>query len=222
MAVSRLSLVFGAALLGFASNAFAFEKCDAETDAKKKEKCEATEAKQVAKLRKSTTPFKPSALDAKFAALDGDDKNPFNQDDYYVGNIETGSKSFDELAGSVARINAALTMARYADSLAKAGKNDEAKAIAADLIPVLAKLKDDVKAIKESIDKVKADPAAIVKDNPMALPKVAKALPGLLTTVVDAATGIPAAIKSVDTLAKGAGAAAVEMATDKAKDAASN
>ena len=220
MAVSRLSLVFGAALLGFASNAFAFEKCDAEQDEKKKAKCEATEAKQLEKLRKSTTPFKPSILDAKFAALDGDDKNPFNMDDYYVGTIETGSKTFDELAASVVRINAALTMARYADSLAKQGKNDEAKAVAADLIPVLTKLKDDVKAIKESIDKVKANPAAIATDNPLAVPKIAKALPGLLTTVVDAATSIPAAIKSVDTLAKGAGAAAKDMATEKAKDAA--
>ena len=216
------------ALLGlglfFSSAAFAedakpdFVKCEGETDEKKKDKCNATEAKRVAKARGNSTLFKPSMLSEKFAGLDEDAKNPFNQDSFYVGTIATGSKDVDAVLTSVAKIDGAITMASYIGYLNKTGKSDEAKALATDLIPVLTKLGDDVKAIKESIDKIKANPAAVAA-NPAAVPKIVKALGPALVTVGGAAAELPKALGAIKPIAAGAAGAAVEAAGDKAKDA---
>jgi hypothetical protein len=216
------------ALLGlglfFSSAAFAedakpdFVKCEGETDEKKKEKCNATEAKRVAKARGNSTLFKPSMLSEKFAGLDEDAKNPFNQDSFYVGTIATGSKDVDAVLASVAKIDGAITMASYIGYLNKTGKGDEAKALATDLIPVLKKQIDEVKAIKESIEKIKANPAAVVS-NPMDAPKILKAIVPALATAVGAVAELPKAAGALGPIASGAGAAAVEAAKDKAADA---
>ena len=215
------------ALLGFAlllpASAFAqdadFVKCAGEEDEKTKTKCNAKEAKRVAKARTASTLYKPSMLSEKFAALDDDAKNPFNQDSFYVGVIATGSKDVDAVLASVAKIDGAITMASYIGYLNKSGKADEAKALAGDLIPVLTKLKDEVKTIKESIDKIKANPAAVAA-NPMDVPKIAKAIVPALATVVGATAELPKALGAVKPLAGGAAGAAVDMAKDKAADKA--
>lgn len=216
------------ALLGlglfFSSAAFAeeakadFVKCEKETDEKKKEKCNATEAKRVAKARTNSTLFKPSMLSDKFAGLDEDAKNPFNQDSFYVGTIATGSKDVDAVLASVAKIDGAITMASYIGYLNKTGKGDEAKALATDLIPVLTKLGEEIKTIQESINKIKANPAAVAA-NPMDVPKIAKAIVPALATVVGAVTELPKAAGALKPIASGAGAAAVDAAKDKAADA---
>jgi hypothetical protein len=214
------------ALLGlglfFSSAAFAedakpdFVKCEGETDEKKKDKCNATEAKRVAKARSKSTLLKPSMLSEKFAALDDDAQNPFNQNSFYVGTIATGNKDADAILASVAKIDGAITMASYIGYLNKTGKGDEAKALATDLIPVLTKLGEEVKSIQESINKIKADPKALGAD---AL-KVVPALAPALATVVGAVTELPKAATALKPIAAGAGAAAVEAAKDKAGDAA--
>lgn len=217
------------ALLGlglfFSSAAFAedapkpdFVKCEKETDEKKKEKCNATEAKRVAKARGNSTLFKPSMLSDKFAGLDDDAKNPFNQDSFYVGTIATGSKDVDAVLTSVAKIDGAITMASYIGYLNKTGKGDEAKALATDLIPVLTKLGEEIKTIQESINKIKANPAAVAA-NPMDVPKIAKAIVPALATVVGAVTELPKAAGALKPIASGAGAAAMDAAKDKAADA---
>lgn len=217
------SSLFALALL-FPATAFAedapapdFVKCADKPDGER-EKCNAKAAKAVGKARAASTLYKPSMLSDKFAGLDEDAKNPFNQDSFYVGVIETGSKDVDAMLASVAKIDGAITMASYIGYLSKTGKSDEAKALASDLIPVLTKLGDDVKAIKESIDKIKANPAAVAS-SPAAVPKIVKALGPALVTVGGAAAELPKALGAIKPIAAGAAGAAVEAAGDKAKDA---
>ncbi len=219
------SVFFGLALLvpasSFAQDEAAapdFVKC-ADKEGDDKDKCNAKAAKNVAKARKASTLYKPSMLSDKFAGLDADDKNPFNIDSFYVGVIETGSKDVDAVLASVAKIDAAITMTSYVGYLSKSGKSDEAKALATDLIPVLTKLGEDVKAITESINKIKADPKSVANP-PTALPKIVKALPPALATVGGAVAELPKALGAVKPIASGAAGAAVEAAGDKAKDAA--
>lgn len=216
-ALLGLALLFPAS--AFAEDAADFVKCAGEEDAKKKDKCNATEAKRVAKARTASTLYKPSMLSEKFAALDDDAKNPFNQDSFYVGVIATGSKDVDAVLTSVAKIDGAITMASYIGHLNKTGKADEAKALATDLIPVLTKLGEEVKAIKESVEKIKANPAAVVS-NPMDAPKIVKAIVPALATVVGATVELPKALGAIKPLAGGAAGAAVDAAKDKAADKA--
>lgn len=217
-AILSLGLLFSST--AFAEDAKAdFVKCEGETDEKAKTKCNDKEAKRVSKARAASTLYKPSQLSDKFAGLDEDAKNPFNQDSFYVGIIATGSKDVDAVLTSVAKIDGAITMASYIGYLNKTGKGDEAKALATDLIPVLTKLGDEVKTIKESIDKIKANPAAVAA-NPMDVPKIVKAIVPALATVVGAATELPKALGAVKPIAAGAAGAAVEAAKDKATDAA--
>lgn len=218
LAVAGLVFLFSASAIS--TDAHAYVKCDAEEDEAKKAKCEGKEAKRIAKLRSKTTPFKPSALSAAYAGMDADDKNIFNMDDWYVPTYETGVKDVDTLLGSVSRIDAALTMAAYIGKLNKDGKADEAKALAKDLLPELKKMKDDVKAITDSINKIKADPKSVVASNPAALPKVLGALGTATTTLPALVAEIPKALGAIGPIAGGAAGAAVEGAVDKAKDAA--
>ena len=181
------------ALLGFAllapvslyaTDAAAFAKCDAMEDAKKQAKCEKKESKRIAKLRAKTTPLAPSAVNAGLASLDAEDANPFNMDDYYVPAYEPlNIENVDKVLGGVNRIDAALTMANYIGQLNKDGKTDEAKTLATALLPELVKMKDDIKGIKEGIEAIKADPASVVKDNPMAAPKVVSGATSALAIV---------------------------------------
>lgn len=217
------------ALLGFAlllpvatfsADALAFEKCDAMDDEKAKAKCEKKETKRVAKLRKKTTPLKPSAISDKFASLDADDKNPFNMDDYYLGTSETGIKPLDELVASVNRIQGAVAMAGYVGKLNKDGDKDTAKALASDLLPVLKDMKTEVDAIKAKVNEIKADPASLVKDNPAAALKIPGAIGPVATQLPQTIAALPKAISAIGPIAAGAAGAAAEGAMDAAKGAA--
>lgn len=213
------------ALLGFAllvpattfsADALAFAKCDKMEDEKKKAKCEKGETKRITKLRAKTTPLKPSAISPAFADLDGDDANPFNMDDFYLGTKTTGIAAVDEITAGANRIMGAVAMAAYIGSM-----EDKAAAtkLAAGLLPVLAKLPDEGKAIVEKAKAAVADPTSLVKDNPAAALKI----PGALGPVVGQLPGtlgdIPEALKSVKALAGGAAGAAMGAAMDKAKEA---
>ena len=204
----------------YSADAAAFAKCDKMEDDKKKAKCEKSETKRIAKLRKKTTPFKPSAISDSFAALDGDDANPFNTDDYYLGISETGIKPLDELVASVVRIQGAVALATYVGALDKDGKSDEAKALATDLLPELLKMKDEVEAIKEKVNEIKADPTSLVKDNPAAALKVPGALGPVATQLPKTIGQLPKAIAALKPLAGGAMGAAVKAAAAKAGEAA--
>jgi len=217
------SSLFALALL-FPATAFAedapapdFVEC-ADKPEGEKAKCNAKAAKAVGKARAASTLYKPSALSDKFAGLDEDAKNPFNLDSFYVGVTETGSKDVDAVLASVAKIDGAIAMAYYIGYLSKTGKSDDAKALATDLIPVLTKLGDDVKAIKESIDKIQANPTAVAS-SPAAVPKIVKALGPAAVTVGGAAAELPKALGAIQPIAAGAAGAAVEAAGDTAKDA---
>lgn len=218
-ALLGLSLLAPASL--YATDAAAFAKCDAMEDAKKQGKCVKKETKRVAKLRAKTTPMAPSALNAGLSSLDAEAANPFNMDDYYTASYEPmGIANVDKVLGGVSKIDAALTMANYIGALHKDGKKDEAKTLATALLPELVKLKGEVESIKEGIDGIKADPAALAKDDPMKVPAIVKgagaaaaALPGLITN-------LPKAVSAIKPLAGGAAGAAVNMAKDKAGAAA--
>jgi hypothetical protein len=213
-ALLGLALLFPAS--AFAEDAVDFVKCAGEEDEKKKSKCNATEAKRVAKARTSSTLYKPSMLSEKFAGLDEDAKNPFNQDSFYVGVIATGSKDVDAVLTSVAKIDGAITMASYIGHLNKTGKADEAKALATDLIPVLTKLGEELDAVTQSLQKIISDPKALGPDALKILPVVKPAL----ATVVGAAVELPKALGAIKPLAGGAAGAAVDAAKDKAADKA--
>jgi hypothetical protein len=218
------------ALLGFAllapaalytTDAAAFAKCDSIDNDKKKAKCEKKEGKRISKLRSKTTPYVPSALNDGLSKLDGEDANPFNMDDYYTPSYEPmGIENVDKVLGGVSKIDAALTMANYIGQLHKDGKQDEAKELASELLPVLIKLKDEVQAIKEGIDGIKADPASLAKDDPMKVPAIVKGAGAAAAQLPSLITELPKAVSAVTPLAKGAAAAGVNMATDAAKDAA--
>jgi hypothetical protein len=217
------------ALLGFAlltpaslyaTDADAFAKCDAMEDAKKAAKCEKKAAKTLGKLRAKTTPMAPSALNSGLSSLDGDDANPFNMDDYYTPAYEPLKiDAVDQVLGGVSRINGALTMANYVGQLSKDGKTAEAKKLASALLPELVKMKKDIDGIKEGIDKIKADPAALAKDNPMAVPKIVGGAATALGQIPGMIADLPKAVAAIKPLAAGAAGAAVNAAADKAGDA---
>ena len=209
-----LAAILAAPTLAISFDAHAFAKCDDIEDAKKKSKCEKNETKRIGKLRKSTEAFMPSALHKDFAFMDKDG-NPFDMDDYYVGKrADIGIESVDAITNSVTRIEAALTMATYVSALAKEGKNDDAKKVATALLPELKKMPDDVKAIMENVEKLKADPASLVS-NPMDVPKVLKNLGGAASSLPALAERIPKAVAAVGPLASGAAGAAVNEAMKK-------
>jgi hypothetical protein len=217
------------ALLGFAllapaalyaTDASAYAKCDGK-EGKDLEKCEKKESKRISKLRSKTTAFVPSSLNSGLADLDAEDANPFNMDDYYTPAYEPlGVEAADKVLGSVNTIDAALTMASYVGKLNKEGKTEEATKLASALLPELLKLKDEVKSIKEGIEQIKADPASLVKDNPMLAPKLVGATASALGQLPGMITELPKAVSAVKPLAKGAAAAGVNAATDAAKGAA--
>jgi hypothetical protein len=218
------------ALLGFAllapvslyaTDAAAFAKCDAMDDEKKAAKCEKKETKRISKLRAKTTPLAPSSLNDGLSSLDAEDANPFNMDDYYTPAYEPlNIEAVDQVLGGVNRINGALTMANYIGQLNKDGKTDEAKALATALLPELVKMKDDIKGIKEGVEKIKADPSALVKENPMAAPKVVAGAGQALAQLPGMITDLPKAVSAIQPLAGGAAGAAVNAATDAATGAA--
>lgn len=217
--------LLGLALLvpasAYSVDAHAYAKCDSLEDDKKKAKCEKKEAKRITKLRAKTTPFAPSALSDKFTDLDGEDANPFNSDDYYTASYEPlGIEAVDQVLGGVANIEAALTMATYVGALEKEGKSDEAKKLASALLPELVKMKDEINNIKEGVEKIKADPASLVKDNPMLAPKVVGGATQALGKLPGIVTDLPKAVSAVKPLAGGAAGAAVEAGMDKANGAA--
>lgn len=204
----------------FSAEAFAYAKCDSLDDEKSKAKCEKKEAKRISKLRAKTTPYVPSTLTADLSNLDGEDANPFNMDDYYTPSYEPlGIEAVDQVLGGVNRIDAALTMANYVGALNKEGKTDEAKALASALLPELIKMKDDIQAIKEGVEKIKADPASLVKDNPMLAPKVVGGAASALGALPGLITNLPKALSAVQPLAGGAAGAAIDAGMDKANDA---
>ena len=205
----------------YSVDAHAYAKCDAMDDDKKKAKCEKKEAKRISKLRAKTTPFVPSAISDKFSGLDAEDKNPFNTDDYYTASYEPlGIEAVDQVLGGVANIEAALTMATYVGALSKEGKDDEAKALASSLLPELIKMKDEIQAIKEGVEKIKAAPASLVKDNPMLAPKVVGGAGAALGKLPGIITDLPKAVSAVKPLAGGAAGAAMDAGLDKVNDAA--
>jgi len=208
-------LVLGLSVFSYAPTAEASPKCD-KVEESKKEKCESERKKAVEKLRKASKPMKPSEMGAAFAALDDDAKNPFNMDDFYVGKFDTGVKSFDEFGASVAKVQATVVMAGYVGRLASEGKTDEARTYGAALLPLFKTIDDDAKAVNEKLQAIIADPASLVKDNPLAIPKVVKAAGTLGTILKDTITAIPDAKSAVGAIASGAAAGAVK---DAVKDA---
>ena len=124
------------------------------------------------------------------------------------------------MLGGVANIEAALTMATYVGALEKEGKSDEAKKLASALLPELVKMKDEINNIKEGVEKIKADPASLVKDNPMLAPKVVGGATQALGKLPGIVTDLPKAVSAVKPLAGGAAGAAVEAGMDKANGAA--
>ena len=218
------------ALLGFAllapvslyaTDAAAFAKCDAMEDDKSKGKCEKKETKRIGKLRAKTTPLAPSTLNDGLSGLDGEDANPFNMDDYYTpAYVPLEIAAVDSVLGGVNRINGALTMATYIGKLNKDGKTDEAKTLATALLPELVKMKDDIKSIKEGVEKIKADPKSLVTENPMALPKVLSGTATALGQLPGMISDLPKAVSAIKPLAGGAAGAAVNAATEKATGAA--
>jgi hypothetical protein len=219
------SAILGLALMApvsfYSADASAFAKCDNMDAGKKQDKCNAKEAKKVTKLRAKTTALKPSAINAGLSGLDGDDVNPLNTDELYTPAYEPFNiEAVDQVLGGVNRIDAALTMAGYIGELNKAGKTDEAKKLATALLPELVKMKDDIKGIKEDIDKIKADPASLAKENPMAVPKIVGGATQALAAIPGMISGLPKAVSAIKPLAGGAAGAAVNAAVDKAGDAA--
>lgn len=216
-----LSLALLAPVSFYSVDANAFAKCDNMDAGKKQDKCNAKEAKKVAKLRSKTTALKPSAINAGLSGLDGDDVNPLNTDEMYTPAYEPFNiEAVDQVLGGVNRIGAALIMAGYIGDLNKAGKTDEAKKLATALLPELVKMKGDIDGIKEGIDKIKADPAALAKDNPMAVPKIVAGAGQALAAIPGMITSIPKAVSAIKPLVAGAAGAAVNAATDKAGAAA--
>ncbi len=194
-----------------------FAACAGKEDSKL-EKCEAKALKSLAKLRSSTTPYKPSDLDKGFAHLDGDDANPFNTDYHYFGVKDTGFEKLNDVADAANKISAAVRMANYVGDLNKTDKA-AAQKLGGTLLPILKGLDASVKDVTEKAKLLAASPNDLVA-SPMELPKAVGAVGGIVAQLGGTAAKIPGALTAVMPIAKGAASAAVEQAVGDATDAA--
>jgi len=194
-----------------------FSAC-AGKEGSKLEKCEAKALKNVAKLRASTTPYKPSDLDKGFAHLDGDDVNPFNTDHHYFGVKDTGFEKLNDVAEAANKISAAIRMANYVGDLNKTDKA-AAKDLGGKLLPILKNLDASIQDVTEKAKLLAASPNDLV-ESPMELPKAVGAVGGIVSQLGGTATKLPGALTAVMPIAKGAAEAAVEQGVGEATDAA--
>ena len=193
-----------------------FAEC-AGKEGSKLEKCEAKAIKSVAKLRSSTTPFKPSDLDKGFAHLDEDDANPFNTDLHYFGVKDTGFEKLNDVANAANKISAAVRMANYVGDLNTTDKA-AAQKLGGTLLPILKGLDASVKDVTEKAKLLAASPNDLVA-SPMELPKAVGAVGGIMSQLVGTAAKLPGALAAVMPIATGAATAAVENAVGDATDA---
>jgi len=196
--------------------AHAFIKCDKMDDAKKQKKCEKNTAKSLAKQRANSTAYAPSNLGEAFAGLDGDD-NPFNSDDFYLGESTSGIKKVDAFSAQVNQVAATVRMAKYVGHLNKTDAAAAAK-LGGALLPKLIALKDEAPKIVEEGQALVGDAANLV-ESPMDVPKALKALGGSVATVTKAVGDLPGAITAIQPIAGGAAASAISGAMDKAAGA---
>lgn len=208
MKLTHLSAFFATALLLPVNSAMAFEKCEG-LDEKKIEKCEKKETKRIDKLRKTTTPFVPSKLGPDFASLDSE--NPFDMDSFYLGMSDTGIEPIDELLNEVAKIQAAVKMAKYVGYLNKNGEGDKAQKYAKPTLDALMELQNAQDGLMEKVQGLQSDPAALVS-SPTQIPKAVSSLTSILGQIPQVFADIPGAISAVKPLASGAAAGAIEGA----------
>lgn len=210
------AIIAFAVALPLSTPAHAYIKCDKKEDPKKKKKCEKNMAKSLAKQRANTTPYAPSNLGSAFADLDGDN-NPFNSDDFYLGERTTGIKKVDEFTAQVNKVAATVRMAKYIGHL---NKTDSATAatLGGALLPELIALKDEAPKLVEEAQKLVGEAATLV-ENPMDAPKAIKALGGAAGTIGKAVGDIPGAITALKPIAGGAAAGAISGAVNKAAGA---
>jgi hypothetical protein len=210
------AIIAFAVALPMSNTAEAYIKCDKMEDAKKQKKCEKNMAKSLDKQRKNTTAYAPSNLGTAFADLDGDN-NPFNSDDFYLGEQTTGIKKVDAFTGKVNKVAATVRMAKYIGHLNKTDAAAAAK-LGGALLPELIALKDEAPKLVEEAQKLVGEAATLV-DNPMDAPKAIKALGGAAGAIAKAVGDIPGAISALKPIAGGAAAGAVSGAMDKAAGA---
>lgn len=150
-------------------------KCEKETQVAAREACE---RKKSQRARKHTTPFLPSALAPGFKRLDA--QNPLESDDWYVGLPKrTGVDSVDQIARSVTRLEAAITLARYTGDLHTNGHTRRSTRLAKELLPVLRDLSSDVSSLSNAVTEIAADPLKLVTDRPLAVVSVTRVTVGL-------------------------------------------
>ena len=210
------AIVAFAVALPMSNPAHAYIKCDKKEDAKAKKKCEKNMDKSLAKQRANTTPYTPSTLGKAFSDLDGDN-NPFNSDDFYFGEKNTGIKQVDAFTAKVNKVAATVKMAKYIGHL---NKSDAAAAtkLGGAILPELIKLKDEAPALVEEAQKLVGEAATLV-ENPMDAPKALKALTGAGATIGKAVGDIPGAIAAVKPIAGGAAAGAISNVAGQVGDA---
>ena len=208
MKLTHMSAFFATALLLPINSAIAFEKCDG-LDEKKIAKCEKKETKRIDKLRATTTPFVPSTLGADFAGLDSE--NPFDMDDFYLGMSDTGIEPIDDLLNEVAKVQAAVKMAKYVGYLNKNGDSAKAQQYAKPTLDALMDLQNAKDGIMEKLAGLQKDPAALVS-SPMEIPKAASSLASIAGQIPQVFADLPGAITSVKPLAEGAAGGAIDGA----------
>jgi hypothetical protein len=92
--------------------------------------------RNAAKADARTVPYTPSELDAKLAAWDADDVNPFATDAYRVRTGSCGLQSVDQLLTDTARLEAIVAGTRFIIDQIGEG-NADAIAAAPTLVPLL-------------------------------------------------------------------------------------
>lgn len=221
-----LTRILAVCMLSSVLAAPAFASPCAGLEGKKLEKCEAKEAKKaekevarIAKLRASTTPFLPSKVHPDLANLDEAAVNPLNSDEFYVGYKETGLAQVDEVLIEATRVMATVKMANWVGKVNQDGDGQRATKVATVLLPELIKLQDSVPTIQAKVQEIISNPTSVVQDDPMAALKVPKALGGVAGQLPKALSELPQVISAIEPIAKGAAAAGVNMATEKAAEA---
>ena len=180
--------------------------CDGIEDKKELKACE-KKAKAQAKADANSTPFEPSALDASFSKWDGE-ANPFATDDYRVRVTSAGIASVDDYLGKAYGIQATVVFTQFVISEVAAGNADAIAAIPT-LVPLIAKVAEDGKAL---VSEGQALPGTL-KDTvePADVMKIPKAA-GAITQAVSALTGAigtaPDVVKALGALAANPAAAA--------------
>lgn len=169
----------------------------------------ACEKKTLEKWRKKSPVLLPSKVDPSLAPLDK--TNPLNTYRWYVGVPKpTGVKPVDQMARSFAKVQAVVTLGRYAAHLGQRGKLERAQTVATLLVPILGQTQQIATDLVDSVGQMASDPVTTAKKCGL------KGGPRCIKVVGKTATQAPKVIRDLGTIAKSLPALArqsVEVAT---------